>query len=247
MKVSVITPIYNCERFIAETINSVINQTYENWEMILIDDASNDKSVEIVKHYTKLDKRIRLIKLKENSGVAVARNTGIKASSGRFIAFLDGDDLWEPNKLEIQIQFMIERNIGFSYTSYNVISENGIDLKKTVGAPSEIDYDTLLKNTIIGCLTVVIDRDIIKEINMPLIRTRQDWVTWLSILKRGYKAYGINIPLARYRIVKGSISSNKFKTAKRNWYVYRNIEKLSLFNAIVVFSGYVFYAIKKRI
>ena len=247
MKVSVITPIYNCERFIAETINSVINQTYENWEMILIDDASNDKSVEIVKHYTKLDKRIRLIKLKENSGVAVARNTGIKASSGRFIAFLDGDDLWDPNKLEIQIQFMIERNIGFSYTSYNVISENGIDLKKTVRAPSEIDYDTLLKNTIIGCLTVVIDRDIIKEINMPLIRTRQDWVTWLSILKRGYKAYGINIPLARYRIVKGSISSNKFKTAKRNWYVYRNIEKLSLFNAIVVFSGYVFYAIKKRI
>lgn len=247
MKVSVITPVYNCEKFIAETINSVINQTYENWEMILIDDCSSDKSLEIVKHYMKLDKRIRLIKLKENSGVAVARNTGIKASSGRFIAFLDGDDLWEPNKLEIQIQFMIEKNIGFSFTSYYVMSEAGVNLNKTVRVPSEIDYNKLLKNTIIGCLTVVIDRDIIKDVNMPLIRTRQDFVTWLSILKKGYKAYGIDMPLSRYRLVKGSISSSKFKAAKRNWYVYRKIEKLSLFNAIVVFSGYVFYAIKKRI
>lgn len=246
MKVSVITPMYNCDKFIGQTINSVINQTYANWEMILIDDASNDKSVEIVKHYMKLDKRIRLIKLSENSGAAVARNKGIEASCGRFIAFLDGDDLWEPNKLETQIQFMIERNIGFSFTSYNVISEDGVNLNKTVRVPSEIDYNGLLRNTIIGCLTVVIDRDIIKEIKMPLIRTRQDFATWLSILKKGYKAYGIDIPLARYRLVKGSISSNKFKSAKKNWYVYRKIEKLSLVNSMVVFLSYGFNAIKKR-
>ena len=247
MKVSVITPMYNCERFIAETINSVINQTYENWEMILIDDASNDKSVEIVKLYTKLDKRIRLIKLSENSGAAVARNKGIEESSGRFIAFLDGDDLWEPNKLEKQIQFMIERNIGFSFTAYSVISEKGVNLNKTVRVPNVIDYNGLLRNTIIGCLTVVIDRDIIKEIKMPLIRRRQDFATWLNILKKGYKAYGIDTPLARYRLVKGSVSSNKFKTAKQNWYVYRKIENLSLVNSIVVFSSYGFTSLKKRI
>ena len=122
MKVSVITPMYNCEKFISETIESVLNQTYTNWEMIIIDDCSTDKSKQIVKQYIERDKRIRLIALNENSGAAVARNKGIEVSSGRFIAFLDGDDLWEPNKLEKQIQFMTEKNIGFSFTSYEVIS-----------------------------------------------------------------------------------------------------------------------------
>ena len=117
MKVSVITPMYNCEKFISETIESVLNQTYTNWEMIIIDDCSTDKSNQIVKQYIERDKRIRLIALNENSGAAVARNKGIEVSSGRFIAFLDGDDLWEPNKLEKQIQFMTEKNIGFSFTS----------------------------------------------------------------------------------------------------------------------------------
>ena len=117
MKVSVITPMYNCEKFISETIESVLNQTYTNWEMIIIDDCSTDKSKQIVKQYIERDKRIRLIALNENSGAAVARNKGIEVSSGRFIAFLDGDDLWEPNKLEKQIQFMTEKNIGFSFSN----------------------------------------------------------------------------------------------------------------------------------
>ena len=228
MKVSVITPMYNCEKFISETIESVLNQTYTNWEMIIIDDCSTDKSKQIVKQYIERDKRIRLIALNENSGAAVARNKGIEVSSGRFIAFLDGDDLWEPNKLEKQIQF------------------TGIDLNKTVRVPNMIDYEGLLGNTIIGCLTVVIDRNIIRDVEMPLIRTRQDFATWLNILKKGYKAYGIDIPLAKYRIVKGSISNNKFKAAMKNWHVYRKIEKLSLSKAIVVFLCYVFNAIKKR-
>ena len=226
MKVSVITPMYNCEKFISETIESVLNQTYTNWEMIIIDDCSTDKSKQIVKQYIERDKRIRLIALNENSGAAVARNKGIEVSSGRFIAFLDGDDLWESNKLEKQIQFMTEKNIGFSFTSYEVISETGIDLNKTVRVPNMIDYEGLLGNTIIG--------------------SRQDFATWLNILKKGYKAYGIDIPLAKYRIVKGSISNNKFKAAMKNWHVYRKIEKLSLSKAIVVFLCYVFNAIKKR-
>lgn len=141
---------------------------------------------------------------------------------------------------------MTEKNIGFSFTSYEVISETGIDLNKTVRVPNMIDYEGLLGNTIIGCLTVVIDRNIIRDVEMPLIRTRQDFATWLNILKKGYKAYGIDIPLAKYRIVKGSISNNKFKAAMKNWHVYRKIEKLSLSKAIVVFLCYVFNAIKKR-
>lgn len=247
MKVSIITPMYNCEKFIDETIQSVVNQSYENWELILIDDCSSDKTVEIAENYIEKDKRIKLIKLKNNSGAAVARNTGISESTGRFIAFLDGDDLWEYDKLEKQIAFMMENNIGFSFTSYKVINEDGINLNKDVRVPKSIDYDGLLKNTIIGCLTVVLDKEIVGEVKMPLIRTRQDFATWLSILKKGHIAYGIDETLSRYRVVPGSISSNKLKAAKRNWYVYRKIEKLSLFKSLYVFTGYSINAVIKRL
>lgn len=247
MKVSIITPMYNCEKFIGETIKSVINQSYKNWEMILIDDCSSDKTVEIAESFLKKDNRIKIIKLEENSGAAVARNKGISESTGRFKAFLDGDDLWESNKLERQINFMIENNVGFSFTSYKVIDEKGKDLKKDVIVPKCIDYDGLLKNTIIGCLTVVIDTEIIGHIEMPLIRTRQDFATWLSILKKGHVAYGINETLSRYRIVPNSISSNKLKAAKRNWYVYRQIEGLSILKSSFVLFNYALNAIYKRI
>lgn len=246
MKVSVITPIYNCEKFISDTIESVLNQTYTNWEMILIDDCSSDDSINIARSYASKDERIQVIQLDENSGAAVARNVGIENSKGRFLAFLDGDDIWESNKLEIQVDFMIKKNIGFSFTSYKVISEDGTDLDKDVTVPKNIDYNGLLKNTIIGCLTVMLDKEIVGDIRMPLIRTRQDFATWLSILKRGHIAYGINEALSQYRLVPGSISSNKLKAAKRNWYVYRKIEGLSILKSMYVFSGYTINALYKR-
>jgi teichuronic acid biosynthesis glycosyltransferase TuaG len=245
--VSIITPVYKAEEFIEETIQSVMKQTYSNWEMVLINDQSPDNSKEIILSLAAQDSRIRLVDLPENSGAAIARNTGIEAAHGEFIAFLDSDDLWHPQKLEKQIKFMLDNDYAFSFTAYELIDEDGDKMDKIVSVPQEINYHALLKNTIIGCLTVVLNRSKIGEIKMLNIRTRQDFVLWLDILKRGNTAYGINEPLAYYRKVEGSISSNKIKTAKRNWQVYRKIEKLSLGYSAWCFMNYAYNAVKKRV
>lgn len=247
MNVSIITPVYNAEKFVGETIKSVLNQTYTNWEMILVDDCSNDDSQKIINGFAEKDNRIKYIRLEKNSGAAVARNTALEIAKGRYIAFIDSDDLWEPNKLEKQIKFMEENKIGFSFTSYSLIDENGNDLNKLVTVPYKVSYDDLLKNTIIGCLTVIINKDIIGDFRMPLVRAGQDTATWLSILRKGFEAYGINEPLAKYRKVSGSISSNKIKALKRTWNIYKNIEKLPFLKLSYVYSCYVINAIKKRI
>lgn len=245
--VSIITPVYNSGRFIKETIESVQLQTYKEWEMILVDDCSTDNSKKIITDIQKTDSRIKYIELKKNSGAAVARNTAIEAARGRYIAFLDSDDIWSINKLEKQINFMTENNYGFSFTSYELIDEDGKKTNKIVNVPIKINYDGLLKNTIIGCLTVIIDRKIIGDFRMPTIRKGQDTATWLKILKKYDFAYGLNENLAKYRIVKGSISSNKLQALKRTWNIYRNIEGLSLIKSIYVFTIYVINAIRKRL
>lgn len=247
MTVSIITPVFNAEKFIGEAITSVQNQTYTDWEMIIVDDCSKDNSQKIIEGFSKKDNRIKYLKLEKNLGAAVARNTALEKAKGRFIAFLDSDDLWEPNKLEKQIKFMEENKIGFSFTSYRLIDEEGNDLNKIITVPFKVNYDALLKNTIIGCLTVVIDKDIIGDFRMPLVRAGQDTATWLSILRRGFEAYGINEPLARYRKVSGSISNNKIKALKRTWNTYKNIEKLPFPKLCYVFTCYVINAIRKRI
>lgn len=245
--VSIVTPVYNAERFIEETIKSVQAQTYTNWEMILVDDLSQDNSQDIINIIKKGDNRIKYIKLKENSGAAVARNTAIKNARGRYIAFLDSDDLWKSNKLEKQISIMKKNNYGFTFTSYELMNEDGSNINKIVKVPSKINYNGLLKNTIIGCLTVVIDRKLIGDLEMPLIRKGQDTATWLKILKSYEYAYGINENLANYRLVQGSISNNKIGALKRTWNTYRNVEQLSLIKSCYVFSCYVINAVKKRI
>lgn len=245
--VSIVTPMYNSEKYISETIISVLKQSYKNWEMLIVDDKSKDNSVNIVKDFSKRDERIVLIELDKNSGAAVARNVALDNAKGRFIAFLDSDDLWEVEKLEKQIDFMKKSNIAFSFTSYKLIDENGNYLNKIVKVPSNIDYKGLLRNTIIGCLTVLIDKKIIGDFRMPLIRRGQDFATWLSILKKGHLAYGLNEPLAKYRFVKESLSSNKIKAAKRTWNIYRDIENLSRLQSSYYFSNYAYNAIKKRL
>lgn len=246
--VSIITPSYNAESFIGKTIKSVQNQTFENWEMIIVDDCSKDSTIDIVNKFSELDSRIKLVLLKENSGAAIARNTALKLAKGRYIAFLDSDDLWKSNKLEKQLNFMQKYNYAFTYSAYELMGENGELLNKVIDVPDKIDYKGLLKNTIIGCLTVVIDREKVAAFQMPNIRTRQDFALWLQILRENdITAYGIKEPLAIYRLVFGSISSNKFKTAKRNWFVYRKIEKLSLPYASWCFVNYAYYALIKRV
>lgn len=245
--VSIITPSYNAEKFIEETIKSVQNQTLTDWEMIIVDDCSKDKTRDILHRIAELDSRLKVVLSEENGGAAVARNTALEQAKGRYIAFLDSDDLWKPKKLEKQIAVMQKNNYAFTFTAYELMNENGDLLNKTINAPNKIDYKGLLKNTIIGCLTVILDKDQVGDVRMPNIRTRQDFALWLSVLRDGHTAYGLSEPLSVYRLVEGSISSNKLKTAKRNWYVYREIEKLSLPYASWCFLNYAFYALKKRV
>ncbi|MFR1316955.1 MAG: glycosyltransferase family 2 protein [Clostridium perfringens] len=214
--------------------------------MIIIDDCSSDNTESIVNRYVELDKRIKFYKLEKNSGAAIARNLGINKANGEFIAFLDSDDLWDENKLEKQIEFMKERKIGFSFTGYRLMKENGELLNKEIMVPEKVDYNSLLKNTIIGCLTVMIDKRIIGEFKMPELRAGQDTATWLSILRKGNIAYGYNEILASYRLVNGSISSNKMKALKRTWNIYRNVENLSLYKSIYCFLFYSKNAFLKR-
>lgn len=243
--ISVITPVYNAEEFLIETIESVLNQTYDNLEYLLIDDCSDDNSPSIIKEYSKKDNRIKYIRLEQNSGAAVARNTGLENAKGRYIAFMDSDDVWYLDKLEKQINFMSE-DIAFTYTKYERISEEG----KFLGAPSfpqKLNYSGLLKNTAIACSTVLIDRKIIGDFRMPLVRKGQDTATWLQILKNHGYAYLVDEVLSQYRAREGSLSENKLSALKRTWNTYRNIEKLPLHKAIYYFIYYVLNALKRRL
>lgn len=238
VKVSIITPAYNAERFIGEAIESVLAQTYSNWEMIIVDDCSTDQTVKLVKSYQAQDQRIKVIELEENSGSAVARNTAMDHATGKYLAFLDSDDLWLPTKLAKQVAFMQEKDIAFSFTKYSQMHEDGTTTKATTEAPSRVGYDRLMKHCVIGCLTVMLDKDKIGPERMVNIRTRQDYAFWLTLTRKGFKAYGLPEVLANYRLVENSISSNKYKAAKQNWYVYRHIEKQSLWKSIWYFSNY---------
>lgn len=245
--ISVITPAYNADKFISETIESVLNQTYPYWEMIIVDDCSQDKTVEYIKGYMENDQRIKLIKLEKNSGSAVARNTAMENAEGDYLAFLDSDDRWLKNKLEEQIKFMQSKDIAFSFTKYVRMKEDGTTTGAIVDAPESVDYEDLMKHCVIGCLTVMLDRKKIGNLKMPNIRTRQDYAFWLKIARKGHVAYGLPKVLAQYRLVENSISSNKFKAAKQNWYVYRHIEKHSFWKTLWYFSNYALTSVKNII
>lgn len=238
--ITVITPVYNSERYIRETIESVQEQTYVNWEMIIVDDCSNDNTQSIVKSIK--DNRIKYLKLTKNSGAAVARNIALQRASGRFIAFLDADDKWKPEKLSKQMNFMLKKGIGFSFTSYEIMRKNN----KTIKVPSRLNYTQFMKNTIIGTLTVMIDRNIVGDIRIVEVKKDHDSMTWAKILRNGFHAYGLNESLALYRKVEGSISNNKIEAAKTHWNNYRKIEKLSLGKCTYFFVFYGINALKKH-
>jgi len=242
--VSIVMPAYNSERFIKDSIQSVIDQDYTNWELLIIDDGSKDNTKNIVKEYLNLESRIRLIALDENRGVANARNVGIKEARGRYIAFLDSDDMWYPNKLSRQLQFMQENDFAFTFTSYEIIDEHGERVNKVIRAPHHVDYRELLKGNIIGCLTVVIDRDTVGSFLMPNTK-HEDYATWLEVTKRGFVAYGINEVLALYRRSKRSLTANKLKSALWTWNIYRQQEGLSIIRSTKYFLIYALRGIRK--
>lgn len=244
--ISIITPSYNASLFIEDTVDSVRKQSFQNWEMIIVDDCSTDDTPDKLKRLEKEEERIHVIYLNQNGGAAVARNVALQHARGRFVAFLDSDDCWKPEKLAKQFHFMQTNNYAFTFTAYEIITNEGVHLNKQVSAPEQVSYNDMLKNTIIGCLTVMIDRNLVGPIQMPNIRTRQDLATWLALLKKGIIAYGLNENLADYRIGKASISSNKWKAAKMNWFVYRKVEKLNVLKAFWCFSHYAIHAVVKR-
>ncbi|MFJ1626559.1 glycosyltransferase family 2 protein [Marinilactibacillus psychrotolerans] len=245
--VSIVTPVYKAEKYIKETIQSVLNQTYENFELILIDDCSPDNSAIVIKDIAKKDSRIKYVKLEKNSGAAVARNKGIELAQGRYIAFIDSDDKWYPEKLDKQINFMEDNKVAFTYTKFEMINDDGSLKNEAAKLPEKLNYKGLLKNTAIACSTVVIDRKLIGDFSMPLVRKGQDTATWLKILRNYEYAYLVNQTLNQYRLVEGSLSSNKIQAIQRTWNTYRNIEQLSLISALYYLSHSLVNAFLRRI
>jgi teichuronic acid biosynthesis glycosyltransferase TuaG len=243
--VSIITPVFNSACFVAQTIDSVVGQIYGDWEMLLIDDCSSDSSADIIKQYVLRDKRIRYIRLDQNMGAAAARNRGLDEALGRYIAFVDADDLWMADKLEEQLKLIKQKNAGLTFTAIEIIDENGNVVKTKRHVRPVIDYKFLLSNTMIACSSVVVDRMVTGDFRMPLVRKGQDYATWLRIMRGGLLAYGIDEALVRYRLVQGSISSNRLGALKRTWHIYRDQEHLSAPRSIFYFSLYTWHAIKK--
>lgn len=244
--VSIITPAYNCEKYIDECIESVINQTYQNWEMIIVNDKSTDNTRELVEKYAAIEPRIKLYNKEINEGAAAARNKAIELSKGRFIAFLDSDDAWKPKKLERQILFMLENNYGFTFTAYEIMINKPEGQKKVFHVPKKITYEQYLKNTIIGCLTVVMDKKILGDIKVEA-GNLEDVLTWMKYLKEGNDAYGLDENLARYRRTENSVSSNKFGNAKKYYICLRKRQNLSVIKSIYCQFCYMFNATKKRL
>ncbi|ASG04743.1 glycosyltransferase family 2 protein [Vibrio anguillarum] len=238
--VSIITPSYNCSRQIHKTISSVINQSFLDWEMIIVDDCSTDNSCNIIEELIKDEPRIKLLKRKWNAGPAIARNVAIENARGRYIAFLDSDDQWHVEKLAKQIDFMRDNNVTLSYTAYDKYDDNGKYLS-TFRPKLKLSYYDLLKTNSIGCLTAIYDTDMLGKVYMPNISKRQDLALWLRILKKIEFAYGMDEVLADYLAVQAnSVSSNKMVAAKYQWRVYREIEKLSIKSSIYYFLNYAY-------
>lgn len=221
--VSVVMPAHNAEAFISESISSLQQQTHTNWELLVIDDASQDQTVQIVERFQTTDDRIQLYPLPANQGAGFARNIGIKASKGDFISFLDADDLWKPEKLEIQLNFMEENKAEVCYSSYELIDEEGTRQGKQVRALRDLPFSKLLKANYIGNLTGIYNASALGKIYCPLIRKRQDWGLWLLAVKKAGGAKGIIEPLAYYRVRKHSISGNKWEMLGYNYKVYRKV------------------------
>ena len=231
--VSIITPNFNTEKFVAKTIESVLKQTYDNWEMIIVDDASTDKSVEIIKKYASNEPRIHLIQLDKNNGQGNARNIATKFASGDYIAFLDSDDIWHPDKITIHIRFMLEKNADFSHTSYGFIDESDNRIMQTYHVSSyPVSYKNLLKRTEIGCLTVIYKIKTVGKRFMPLLKRKQDYALWLEILKDGFVSHPLDEELAYYRQRKGSTTNNKFNLIIDHYKFLRRTQSLNPFLAL---------------
>lgn len=247
---SIVTPVYNAENYILETMQMVLSQTYQNWELLLVNDASTDRSSQVIEDYLEKnpDSRIHLIQQEQNSGAAAARNRGIAEAEGRYLAYLDADDIWLPEKMEKELAFMEEKQAAFVCCSYEFGDENAKGTGRIVHVLPELTYRKALSRTIIFTTTVVFDLTRItkEQITMPLVKS-EDTASWWSILRQGYTAYGLDEVLAIYRRPKKSLSSNKLEAMKRIWNLYRRQEHLNLFQSAWYFCFWAWRATMRRI
>ena len=248
--ISIVTPVYNAAAFILQTIEMVQKQEYTDWELILVDDGSKDNSCEVIEKYVEEnpDERIRLIKKGKNEGAALTRNRGIREAKGRYIAFLDADDVWMPRKLQVQMEFMKKTDAGFVFSAYEFGDEDAIGTGRVVHVPEILTYKKALSRTVIFTTTVLLDTEKIEKelIYMPNVPS-EDSATWWQILRNGHVAKGIDEVLAIYRRPAKSLSSNKLKAIQRIWYLYRKVEKLPLVTSCIAFVGWAYRATVRRL
>lgn len=242
--VTIIMPAYNVESFIEKSINSVLKQFYNNWELLIVNDCSKDKTVKVISQFLE-DKRIQLINNKTNLGGAGSRNVAIEHANGRYIAFLDSDDVWTADKLEKQISFMKKNNIGFSFAGHTTIDEQD-NLLEQLDVPEKVCFKQLLKHNYIGCLTAIYDTKPFGKIYMPLVKKRQDFALWLELLKKFDYAYALQDNLGFYRIRSGSLSRSKSDAFKYYWRVLRDVGNCGYVSASYNLAWYLFIVFLKK-
>lgn len=249
MKVSIITATFNSKNHIYDTYRTIKEQTFIDWEWVVTDDASSDSTLKLLNEIAASDSRVKIYSLESNSGAAVARNNSIAKAQGEYLAFIDSDDMWLSDKLYIQLKFMEKSTIDFSFTAYEIVDYSGDSLCKKVDTHliGSITYDDMLKKkATLGCSTVMLKREGFNDVLMPLLRTGQDYATWLKLLKTGKNAYPITDVLTQYRILPNSISRNKVKKAKRQWQIYREVEELSFIKSAFCFCFYAWRAVFRK-
>ena len=244
--VSIVTPVYKAERFIGDTIQSVQSQTYQQWELLLVDDCSPDRSADIIRPLAAADPRIRYVRLDQNSGAAVARNKALEMARGEYLAFLDADDIWVNDKLERQLRFMAAKQADFVYTAIFPLDEEGYPMRKRPKpVPEKVDYRYLLRHTVIATSSVLLRREAFGAFTMPLRRGGQDYATWLMLLRHTPYAYGQNTGMTYYRVSNHSLSSNKLSSVSQVYSIQRE-EGINPLSAALNTLGFCIYAFKKH-
>ena len=239
-KISIIMPVFNAKKYIDESIESVICQTYENWELILIDDYSTDGTYDYLLARYKRNPKIKLLRNPVNSGAGTSRNLGLKSAVGQFIAFLDADDIWLPSKLERQLAFMLDHKCAIVHTSYSFINESGEPISGRVNVSKYVNLNSYMRNTEIGMSTVLINKEMIGDFEFPSIRIHEDASLWLELLGRGFIADGLNEVLTNYRVRKGQLSGNKIVAALNTFKLYASVTELPVRDRL---KNYLFYAV----
>lgn len=248
--ISIIVPVYNVENFIEETMDSVLAQTHTDWELLLVEDCSNDNTVTLIRQYMERtgDSRIRLLRQPANMGAARARNRGMREAEGRYVSYLDADDLWVPQKLERELAFMKEKDAAFAFTGYEFADERGRGTGKVVHVPEMLTYKQALSNTTIFTTTVMFDTKKIpkEQLEMPVMKS-EDTALWFKVLRSGIVAYGLDENLVKYRRAGRTLSSNKLEAIRRIWNLYRRAEGMNVISSAGHFCLWALRAVKRRI